>query len=348
MKRWFFLHLAVIFCIFAFAGCGTNKESNADNITMASGPDGNDEIIKINDIGITAGEFRYYLHEQAIKKLYNGATAVLDNDVSGYDWNKVGESGKTLEEEIIDETIKNITAETLMIENASILLTDDEKRNIDEMIDVYISQAGEELFLLSANTMALNSVDEYKKMAYRTMLLQKTEQEITDNFTKYIKDIDLNDYESSEKVTAQHILIESNSEKYEDPQKTINEVLVLARAGADFTELMHQYDEDPGQTDAGYTFGKGEMVKEFEEAAYSLKCDEISDVVETSYGYHIIKRIAGLAELQNYWMQSATCEINENLIKKVSVSEIMNTTTNAKRILQEKNKAQKNKNTKGE
>lgn len=350
MKRYISLFLVVILCL-AFTGCGNNADNNADNLTIASGPDGKDEIMKVNGSGITVGEFRYYLYEQAIKKMYSGATAVLDDDVLSYDWNAIGESGKKLSEEIIDETISVLLDETLLIEKAKengIDISNDEKKNIDRTIEEYVSQSGEEMFLLSANAMALNSVDEYKKLAYRTILAEKAEYDVNNNISNYVGDVDLENYESEKKVTAQHILIENSSEKYEDPKETIKEVLSLAKSGADFIELMNKYDEDPGQTDAGYTFGRGEMVKEFEMAAYSLKCNEISDVVETTYGYHIIKRIAGLAELQNYWKNDAEYEINEELIKKISVPEIIKAATNAKRILQEKSMAQNNKNTKGE
>jgi lysophospholipase L1-like esterase len=80
MKRYISLFLVVILCL-AFTGCGNNADNNADNLTIASGPHGKDEIMKVNGSGITVGEFRYYLYEQAIKKMYSGATAVLDDDV---------------------------------------------------------------------------------------------------------------------------------------------------------------------------------------------------------------------------------------------------------------------------
>jgi parvulin-like peptidyl-prolyl isomerase len=68
-------------------------------------------------------------------------------------------------------------------------------------------------------------------------------------------------------------------------------LLKRARAGEDFAKLAKEYSEDPGSKDKGgeYTFPKGQMVPEFEATAFSLKTNEISDIVTTQYGYHIIK-----------------------------------------------------------
>jgi len=70
------------------------------------------------------------------------------------------------------------------------------------------------------------------------------------------------------------------------------EVLKRARAGEDFTALAKEFSTDPGSKDTGGDlgyFGRGRMVKEFEETAFSLKPGEISDIVETPFGFHIIK-----------------------------------------------------------
>jgi parvulin-like peptidyl-prolyl isomerase len=63
------------------------------------------------------------------------------------------------------------------------------------------------------------------------------------------------------------------------------------RAGEDFAKLAKKYSDDPGSKDNGgeYTFPRGKMVPEFEAAAFSLKTNEVSDIVTTQFGYHIIK-----------------------------------------------------------
>ncbi len=74
-------------------------------------------------------------------------------------------------------------------------------------------------------------------------------------------------------------------------EKLAREIKARADKGEDFAKLVKQYSEDPSSKDKGgvYTFSRGRSDPAFEAAAFSLKTNEISDVVETRYAYHIIK-----------------------------------------------------------
>ena len=102
-------------------------------------------------------------------------------------------------------------------------------------------------------------------------------------------------YVQEEAVHARHILIKvAPDASPEDDQKAkerAKAVLAKAKKGEDFSKLAAQYSEDSSKDsggDLGY-FGRGRMVKPFEEAAFALKAGQISDPVRSQFGYHIIK-----------------------------------------------------------
>lgn len=92
------------------------------------------------------------------------------------------------------------------------------------------------------------------------------------------------DYDQPEQVRASHILVSE--------RELADQLREQLLAGADFSELATAYSEDSGTKDDGGDlgwFGRGEMVTEFEQAAFSLEPGAISDVVATDFGYHIIQ-----------------------------------------------------------
>jgi peptidyl-prolyl cis-trans isomerase D len=114
-------------------------------------------------------------------------------------------------------------------------------------------------------------------------------------FSDLIEDI------TPDEIAASHILISykgaersSATRTKEEARKLAEEVLAKAQAsGANFAALAGQYSDEPGAKERGGdlgTFKKGAMAKPFEDAAFKLKVGEISGVVETPFGFHIIKR----------------------------------------------------------
>jgi parvulin-like peptidyl-prolyl isomerase len=102
-------------------------------------------------------------------------------------------------------------------------------------------------------------------------------------------------YTGDQKASAQHILLNTQGKSAEEKQnirKKMEGILSEARSGKDFGELAQKYSEDPGSKDRGglyEDFERGDMVKPFEDAAFTTPIGEISDIVETQYGFHIIK-----------------------------------------------------------
>ena len=105
-----------------------------------------------------------------------------------------------------------------------------------------------------------------------------------------------------DKIAAQHVLVAYKGAKgadktitrsKADAKKRADEVLAKANAGADFSQLATEYSDDPrSKTRQGSvgTFSRDQMVKPFADAAFALKVDEVSSVIESESGFHVIKR----------------------------------------------------------
>jgi peptidyl-prolyl cis-trans isomerase D len=101
-------------------------------------------------------------------------------------------------------------------------------------------------------------------------------------------------YQTPEQVRASHILLKTEGKTEADVRKVAEDVLKQVKAGGDFAELAKKYSEDEGSKanggDLDY-FTRGRMVPEFETAAFSLQPGQVSDLVKSQFGFHIIKVI---------------------------------------------------------
>ena len=103
------------------------------------------------------------------------------------------------------------------------------------------------------------------------------------------------EYEQGEQVQAQHILIrldaDAGAAEQEKARKSIAMIQERLKKGDSFADLAAQYSEDPGSKNKGGNlgyFGRGQLVKEFEDACFATKPGEISEPVRTGFGWHLV------------------------------------------------------------
>ncbi len=146
----------------------------------------------------------------------------------------------------------------------------------------------------------LYQVPEKRDLAILIVDQAKLEQTIvpTDADLLRVYNDNKDSYRNPEHVDVRHILLKSDPKdaKQDSAVKAKADDLVkqLRKPGANFAEMVKKYSEDPGSKDKGGEYDgvvHGQMVPEFEKAAFSLKPGEISEPQETAYGYHILQVI---------------------------------------------------------
>ncbi|QCR31074.1 peptidylprolyl isomerase [Lysinibacillus sp. SGAir0095] len=185
--------------------------------------------------------------------------------------------------EVLDTLITDKIIE-LEAEKLDVSVTDEE---IEEEYEDYTNEyGGEEAFLevISSYNMAVEDVKEDIKVYLLTLKLMEDYVEITDEEVETYFEENKATYGQAAEVEANHILVED--------EKTAQEVIGKLNAGEDFAELAKEYSTDTATKEDGGNlgyFGKGEMEEAFENAAFTIEIDSVSEPVETDYGFHVIK-----------------------------------------------------------
>lgn len=195
--------------------------------------------------------------------------------------------------------------------------TDADKAKAKESTDKLVAEAKkqfptEELFLQQLKATGMTP-EQFRARAHEQTLSEivverevKSKITVTDEQAKKFYEENPARFERPETVRAAHILISTINtatqeplplEKKKEKEKLAKDLKARADKGEDFAKLAKEFSEDPGSKEKGgeYTFARGEMVPEFETAAFSMKTNQISDVVETRYGFHIIKTLQKIA-----------------------------------------------------
>jgi peptidyl-prolyl cis-trans isomerase D len=118
---------------------------------------------------------------------------------------------------------------------------------------------------------------------------------LTDDELRKLYAASLDRYRTGERVMARHILLMTQNKSADDVKKLeakAADLLKQVKGGGDFAELAKKNSDDPGSAPKGGDLGwvtKGQMVPNFEATAFSLKKGEISNVIKTEYGFHIVQ-----------------------------------------------------------
>lgn len=280
--RFNFKRLLTVFIIASILLCGCGEKSENKKVVLTTGFAKN-EVFRIEETSCQRAEIMVYL-----TNIQNHYETVFGSQI----W-ETNINGISLEENVKDTALAKmaqIKAMTLLAQKHNVTLTEEEEKKVEEAADEYYSTLNEkeiELMGITKNTI----ISLYSEFAVSNKL-----------YHYLIKDInpEISDDEART-ITVEHIHIKTyhldesgKKVEYSDYAKKqayemALEVAKSAKAGEDFHTLASEYSEDETLT---YSFGKGEMEAVFEEAAFNLGTNEISDVVETQYGYHVIKCIS--------------------------------------------------------
>lgn len=210
-------------------------------------------------------------------------------------------------------TVEQLIADKIVDSEAKkekVTITDEElNEEVDKLKESY---GGEDVFnqMLESNNTTLDVLKDDLKNYLTIRKLLEPQIEITDEELQTYFEENKDSFGEAEQVKASHILVADEA--------TANEIKQKLTDGADFAELAKEYSTDEGTKEDGGELGffaKGTMVTEFDDVAFTLPVNEISDPVKTDYGYHIIK-VEEKKEAKEANFDDSKTEIKETLIEQ--------------------------------
>ncbi len=315
MKKLYLILVLTLFMVFA---CSTEKEkvtlepgtpsyvfaSDLAKVLPAVNPDSNKVIIETTTFVVTSGE----VIDLILKNFGKDADQLLKmppDQIKG----------------ILEMNADKLAERKLLLKSANAKGISVSDEHIDSILQAqYERLGGEDKFVeyLNNNGMTIEVVKEdIAKGVIVTEYMEDvlvneseiSDEELQSNYSQLIQ--------QDQTASVQHILLltqdKPNTEKAAIYNK-MKTILAKARAGEDFGMLAQTYSEDPGSKDRGglyEDFTRGTMVKPFEDAAFSVPVGELSDIIETRYGYHILKVVNRKRETRSFE------EIKPELTKKL-------------------------------
>ena len=265
--------LSMVF-VLSFMGCGEGK-----TVVLTTGLS-EDEMFKIESEVCTRPEIMLYLTN--MQNVYEG---VYGEEI--WDTQSDGVSIRDSLKETVLARISRVKVLKLLAEEEGVSLNKEEKEKAEDAgKEYYATLSPEEIEILGVTEELVIAMYEEYALADKVYhyLVQDVNPEISDD--------------DARTITVSHILIRTFHEgtngqitPYSDAAKAealqrAKEILQLARDGEDFEQLVLIYNED---TKGSISFRRGQMPLAYEEAAFNLATDEISQIVETESGYYIIK-----------------------------------------------------------
>lgn len=267
-------------------GCGNGKvdeeasiQEPRKKIVITTGFS-KDEVFRIDRTSCRIPELMIYL-----TNTQNQYESVFGKEIWEKDLN-----GANLESSIKENVlarIAQIKAMNLLAEKQGVVLNEEECEKAASAAKEYVdSLTEEERVLLNANEELLCTMYEEYALANKVYdnIIKDINPEISDDEARTItvQQILLKTYTLNGKGEKEQV---SEKEK-ETIYARAKEVEQKAKNGEDFSALMEAYSDDKVGT---YSFGKGEMEPDFEKVTFNLGTDEVSDIIESSSGYHIVK-----------------------------------------------------------
>lgn len=290
-------------------------------------------FLTVGDQAVSYDEFRYYFLN--VKASLEQSASSASSAASGSEASSASTGATNLDLPSIltqtEDALKRNYALNAWSKEQGVEMTEDDQSVVDQYLSLQETQMGGETAFNEALESIYSTPDLFRAMMEDSYLQDKA---INEWFLKNYADQVVEEMQTADPgyVRVKHILVQfedtSEGADHSAEKAEAEEALNKAIAGEDFDSLIEQYNDDPGMTTNpdGYIFTTGEMVQEFEDAAFALAENTIgTELVETSYGYHIIQRLpidydAVRESAMNYASDELISEANEKLSSELDAA----------------------------